>query len=281
MRQYFKGYYFKCVEGDQTIALIPACHRSGKKSAASLQVITNDNAYVIPYAQIRFSRNRFAMKMAKNYFSEKGMYLDVDTKGCRIHGKIKFGPFQNIQYDIMGPFRYVPWMQCRHSVISMCHSVQGKIKINEKQYCFQHGQGYIEGDRGCSFPKEYLWTQAHSGECSVMLSVADIPVLGFHLKGIIAVVMIGGKEYRIATYLGARLVSIQDNMVVIKQGSYQICVKLIAQETQSLRAPVRGNMERIIHESASCKAWYQFSWNNRTLLEFTSDNASFENEWHV
>ena len=38
-----------------------------------------------------------------------------------------------------------------------------------------------------------------------MLSIADIPMMGFHFTGIIGFVLIGEKEYRIATYLGAKV----------------------------------------------------------------------------
>ena len=60
-----------------------------------------------------------------------------------------------------------------------------------------------------------------------MLSVADIPMAGIHFTGIIGVVLWRGKEYRIATYLGARVVKIQDKMVWVKQGSLELDVRLL------------------------------------------------------
>ena len=60
-----------------------------------------------------------------------------------------------------------------------------------------------------------------------MLSVADIPMMGAHFTGIIGVVLWRGKEYRIATYLGARVVKIQDKMVWVKQGSLELDVRLL------------------------------------------------------
>lgn len=277
MRQYFKGYYFKCRAENKTVAIIPALHNDGKESSASLQIITNDNAYIIPYSKIRFSDDKFKIKIGQNYFSEKGISLDVDSKECSIHGKLKFGRLQKIKYNIMGPFQYIP-LQCKHSIISMRHTVTGKISINDNDYIFNNGIGYIEGDRGCSFPKEYIWTQCHFPKGSIMLSVADIPLLGFSFKGVIGIIMIAGKEIRFATYLGAEVVSISDDTVVIKQGKYTISAKLLETSYQKLNAPVNGKMLRVIHESASCKAWYQLTCNNKTLLEFTSQNASFEYE---
>lgn len=179
----------------------------------------------------------------------------------------------------MGPFQFVPFMQCRHSVFSMKHQVNGQITINGQIYKFQNGIGYIEGDRGYSFPKQYIWTQCCFNDGSLMLSVADIPLFGFHFTGIIGIILLGGKEYRIATYLGATVKHIGNNSVIVKQGKYTLTAKLIEKNSYPLYAPENGKMSRTIHESASCKAYYRFSDNGKVLCEFTSDMASFEYEF--
>lgn len=86
------------------------------------------------------------------------------------------------------------------------------------QLCFRNAWGYWEGDSGRSFPKEYIWTQCFFPGGALMLSVADIPIAGIRFTGIIGVVLWQGKEYRIATYLGARVVKIENKMVRVKQG---------------------------------------------------------------
>ena len=112
-----------------------------------------------------------------------------------------------------------------------------------------------------------------------MLSVADIPLSGLHFTGIIGVVLSGGKEYRIATYLGAKIRHIGDNIVTVSQGGYELTAKLIKKKTQPLYAPINGAMNRIIHESASCTAYYKFYCKDKLICEFTSDRASFEFEY--
>ena len=49
---------------------------------------------------------------------------------------------------------FIPFMECRHSVWSMRHLVNGELSVNGKRYSFQNALGYWEGDRGSSFPKE-------------------------------------------------------------------------------------------------------------------------------
>lgn len=45
---WFRGWYFKCSANDQTIAFIPAYHRSIRRETASLQIITDDTAFNNP-----------------------------------------------------------------------------------------------------------------------------------------------------------------------------------------------------------------------------------------
>ena len=112
-----------------------------------------------------------------------------------------------------------------------------------------------------------------------MLSVADIPLFGTHFTGIIGVVLLNGKEYRIATYLGARVKSIEKNGVTVRQGQFELSAEMLEDNAQPLFAPINGSMCRTIHESASCKAYYRFSYKDSVLCEFTGDKAGFEFEY--
>lgn len=276
---YFKGWYFKCSANNTTIAFIPAYHCSNRKKTASLQIITDDAVFNIPFSSLEYSEKPLCVNLGKCVFSENGIKLNIKNDDLKITGELRFCRISPIRYNIMGPFHFVPFMQCRHSVYSMSHFVDGKITINSQQLNFQNGIGYIEGDSGRSFPNRYIWTQCCFENGSLMLSVADIPLLGFHFTGTIGVVLLGGKEYRIATYLGARLKHTGKNTVTVKQGAYEFTAKLIKKNAQPLYAPANGAMNRIIRESASCKAYYKFSHSGKPLCEFTSDMASFEFEY--
>ena len=278
-KDYFKGWYFKCSNENKTIAFIPAFHQSNHEKTASLQIITDDTAFNIPFQFLQYRENQLAIKIGENIFSKEGIRLQIKNNDLSANGALHFHDLFPIQYDIMGPFKFVPLMQCRHSVYSMRHRINGQIIVNGQQYVFQNGIGYIEGDCGNSFPKEYIWTQCHFNNGSLMLSVADIPMFGFHFTGIIGVLLLNGKEHRIATYLGAKVKHMGKDSITVKQGDFQLTARLLWKNSQPLAAPSHGLMNRTIHESASCKAYYQFSYNNEILCEFTSDRASFEYEY--
>lgn len=276
---YFQGWYFKCSNGDKTIAFIPAYHSSENVTSASLQVITDDEVYNIPFQKLEYTTKPLSVKIGDCVFSEKGITLHFQSNECKLEGQLRFQSLSPIAYDIMGPFALVPFMQCRHSVFSMSHRIDGHINLNDKSIDFDNGIGYIEGDRGYSFPKRYIWTQCCFENGSLMLSVADIPVLGFRFTGIIGVVLLSGREHRIATYLGAKVKPISENVVTVKQGEYELTAELMQKNAHPLFAPKNGDMNRTIHESASCTAHYRFLYKKKVLCDFVSEIASFEFEY--
>ncbi len=278
-KDYFKGWYFKCCTENKTIAFIPTFHYENHTETASLQIITNDGAFNVPFNFLKYHEKPLSVKLCNCIFSEKGVKLHVRTNNLTAYGTLKFSRLSPIRYDIMGPFQFVPFMQCRHSVFSMKHRIDGQLTINEQQYIFKNGIGYIEGDCGVSFPNRYIWTHAAFSQGSIMLSVADIPILGLHFTGIIGIVLQNGREYRIATYLGAKVKHISNDTVIVKQGDYQLIAKLLEKNAHPLSAPDNGRMCRTIYESVSCKAYYKFSCKGKIFCELISDMASFEFEY--
>ncbi len=275
----FYGWYLKCQSDAQTLAVIPAIHSAGRKRTCSIQIITDNDAWTVRFTADVFQRIKGNIFIGENQFGKEGIRLAIHTSQLTIKGKLDFGPLCPLKYDIMGPFALVPFMECRHSVRSMRHSVQGNVCINGQKYSFHNARGYWEGDQGRSFPKEYIWTQCFFPGGCLMLSVADIPMAGIHFTGIIGVILWQGKEYRIATYLGARVVQIQNNMVRVIQGNLELDAQLLETSECPLKAPAKGNMVRTIHESASCRAFYRFCKKGCTLFAFETDRASFEFEY--
>lgn len=285
MTGYFKGWYFKAQNKSQSVALIPAMHRDeNRKKSASIQIITEKGAWCVrfPYEQFKCRGNKPQATIGESRFGQWGLKLNIKTDDITAFGDLDFGQFSPLSYDIMGPFRYVPFMECRHSVWSMTHTVSGQLNINNERYVFDHDVGYVEGDRGRSFPKVYAWTQCNFFDRtagSIMLSVAEIPLATRRFTGIIGVILWQGKPYRIATYLGAKAESIGDGTLVVTQGALKLTARLIKEQDKLLFAPVSGSMARMVRESLSCTAYYLLEENGRKLLEFTTDQASFEYEY--
>ncbi|MFB0920153.1 MAG: tocopherol cyclase family protein [Oscillospiraceae bacterium] len=281
MKNYFEGLYFKQQTEECAIAFIPALHTDKDGRTASLQIVAENKAFSVSYpiASAELKRQEASFAIGNNHFSLDGIHLDVHDEGIDLIGDLKFSALTRPKYDIMGPFRFVPFMECRHSVLSVRHDVSGAIVFNGGRINFEEGTGYIEGDRGRSFPKRYIWSQCLHEDISLMLSAADIPLLGGSFTGIIGIIYFRGQEYRISTYLGARPVFIGRGIAIVRQGDYTFTAQLKAGASELLKAPVRGSMTRRIRESISSCVRYRFSKGNEELFDFTSDCASFEDEY--
>ena len=280
---YFEGWYFKHQNPQgQTLALIPAFHIDGEgHRTASLQVISKDQAWWVECleAQLKVSRQPFQVQIGQSSFDSQGINLHIQQDGLSLCGILRYGPFTVLQSDIMGPFRFFAEMQCSHGIISMGHSLSGTLELNGERLDFSDGIGYIETDRGRSFPSKYLWTQCIWGGLepgSLMLAIATIPLPVGGFTGCICSVFYGGREYRLATYRGVKIEAWSSAGAIIRQGKYRLEVELLNERRQPLRAPVEGRMERIIHESLCAEVRYRFWYGNNLLFQHTDPNASFE-----
>ena len=280
---YFEGWYFKHQNPQgQTLALIPAFHigKEGRRTA-SLQVISKDQAWWLEYpeAHLKVSRQPFQVQIRQSSFGSQGIDLHIRQDNLSLCGSLRYGPFTALRSDIMGPFRFFAGMQCSHGVISMGHSLSGTLKLNGERLDFSDGIGYIETDRGRSFPSRYLWTQCvwdRPKQGSLMLAIAAIPLPVGGFTGCICSVLYCDQEYRLATYRGVKIEAWSSAGAVIRQGKYRLEVELLNERRQALRAPVEGRMERTIHESLCAEVRYRFWCGHNLLFQHTDPNASFE-----
>ena len=112
-----------------------------------------------------------------------------------------------------------------------------------------------------------------------MLSVAEIPLGPVRFTGVIAVIQLEGKEYRLAAYTGAKAVRIRAGEVVVQQGRLQLTAQLLERAGCPLRAPEGGQMTRTIREQVACRARCQLKQDRRILWALESDKASFAYEY--
>ena len=295
MNDYFYGWYFRCQGEEGSIAVIPAVHLSSGKRSCSIQVITQSGSLYreFPVSKLRFDRRRGIMQIGESLFSRKGVCLSFEaavqeSSGCEggdwgsgskrvmVSGSLRFGAFTEPKYDIMGPFAFIPRMECRHAVYSMRHTVNGRLELNDEKIAFQNGLGYMEGDSGASFPDRYIWTQHFLPEGSIMAAAATVPLGRLRFTGTVGLLLTGNKEYRFATYLGASVTRMGDREALIRQGRYSLQIRFLESGGSALKAPDGGKMTRRVREDIACGAEYVLMCGSRTLLHVVTDKAAAE-----
>ena len=285
----FEGWYYKQQANGETLALIV-----GKATdTAFIQVLTSEESFIVPFSLSEYrkgeergkGRGSETVRVGNNVFSSDGIKLDIKRNNITLSGELEFANLTPIKGDIMGPFRFVP-MECSHGVTSMKHDVNGRIILNGKEMNFNKGIGYIETDRGYSFPESYTWVHCNDfrespshgfeGDSSIMVSIAKIPFAGFHFTGCICVVWLDGKEHRLATYRGVKILRYEHGAIELKQGKYHLKVTVNQQAAHSLASPKLGMMNGVIRESVSCPAKFVFTYDGKVIFNGESTCASYE-----
>ncbi len=292
---FFEGWYFKHRHGEKVFALIPGMSiNKHNRKTAFVQVISNDHSTFITYPFREFSVDMQSqtIRVGKNIFSKQGIILDIDTPRFTAKGALLYSGIRELKTNvyapsIMGPFSYLPFMECYHGILSLNHQVNGTLQWNGEEVVFTGDSGYIEKDWGKSFPKNWVWVQCnhfynHPG-ASAMLSIAHIPFLGTHFQGILFVLDLGGnldKQYKLATYYGAKCTRLKacngQIQIRVKQGDLLLDITVKNYNGHELKAPMLGNMERIIKETPACDCHLRLSQNGRIIFEDNGSNAGFE-----
>jgi len=269
-RKYFEGWYFKMVaeDGSSILSVIPGISLSsdGKEQHAFIQLINGVTAqtsyYSFPIEEFSFSKSEFALKIGDNYFSKDMVILNLKDNDSFVSGRIEMS--NQVDYTsglfrtpgIMGWYRFVPFMQCYHGVVSLTHTLKGKLIVDNEILDFNNGKGYIEKDWGSSMPSAWIWMQSNhfnDSNSSFMLSIAHIPWLGKSFTGYLGYFYLNNQIYHFATYRCTKLqLEVADSSLLkikIENGKNTFLLNSWSNNTGMLKAPAEGSMDRRIPES--------------------------------
>lgn len=262
----FEGYYFKHQNQSQTVAFIVGRSEDGP----FVQVIGDFGSEVYWFDSIYMGEE---IIIGDNRFGPNGICVNLPD----ICGQIHYQNTTPLKYNLMGPFSKIP-MQCSHTVISMHHQLTGSLKVKGQTIDFKNGVGYIEGDSGNSFPSWYLWLHANHfhEKISIMAAVAGIPTLGVTWRGCLCSIVHGGKQYRLASFLGARAKIATPHTLLITQGRYTFIAHIQSGQAFDLNAPSDGVMSRIIAETNRATVRFMLYCGERQIFDVQDDLVSFE-----
>lgn len=271
-KNYFEGWYFKMVSADDSsiISVIPgiSLSKNGEEQHAFIQVIDGRTAntffYTFPIEEFSFSKKIFAVQIGDNYFSEDSIIMDIQNDTTSIYGKVYMSDQVKLsknnknkkEIGIMGWYRFVPFMQCYHGVVSLNHNLNGTLIKDNKTYNFNNGVGYIEKDWGKSMPSSWIWMQSNnfsSDKTSFMLSVANVPWMGRSFPGFVGLFLNDSIVQRFGTYTHAKIqIDTSDSgilEIIVSDKRYTYNLEACNNKSGMLKAPVKGSMDRRIAES--------------------------------
>jgi tocopherol cyclase len=292
-RSYFEGWYFKIVNEDETkaFAIIPgiAIDEKGKRQAF-VQVLDGKKR-TASYHKFEFSSftpatDRFEVTIQDNYFSEKRIKINLPE----LSGELLFSgnvPWPNPWYSpgIMGPYSFLPLMECYHGIVSMDHMISGSLVSEGEILNFDRGRGYIEKDWGKSFPSAYVWLQTnHFSQPGISLktSVAKIPYLGYSFVGFITGIWLGDRLIQFTTYnqssLRKSVIDAEKLELVMQNKNYLLEIRTLREPSTALASPILGLMDGRIEESMNAQIEVNLTdrKTGKTILNDVGRNAGLE-----
>ena len=289
-RNYFEGWYCKMVDkaGGEIWSIIFGVSQS-KDAHSFIQVIrgtTGETEYIrFEREAFNYARDRFYVSVDTNILTADYLELDLEGEQFNLKGRVEFRnttpfPVYFRSPGIMGWYRYVPFMECYHGVVSMNHKLKGALKINNRNTEFTGGKGYMEKDWGRSMPTDWVWLQCNhfsdEARASLMISVARIPWIGSHFPGFLSFLLVDGKLYRFATYNRSAIKELElgskQVRIVLENRSHRLTVEAKRKQSGALQAPVKGLMERKIMESLDAQITVKLETRAGATL-FSSDGG--------
>jgi hypothetical protein len=265
---YFEGWYFKVVNASETkaYAFIPGIALDEAGNRQSFIQVLDGKKRLSHYHKFDIhsfvaAPGAFTIAIGDNHFSHDSINLNVPGLKGILHFKdgIRW-PSHWYSPGIMGPFSFVPFMECYHGIVSMDHAVFGRLEIEDEIIDFDNGRGYIEKDWGRSFPSAYVWMQSNhftAPGISLKASVAKIPWIGKSFTGFIAGLWVNDRLLQFTTYnwSSVRKLSIDSSRIELILANTKHSLEIIVSRdaATSLASPIRGFMNGRIEESMTSR----------------------------
>lgn len=294
-RNYFEGWYFKHVSKDlrYVYSFIPGISLSEDDPHSFIQVIngvTGNTSYLTyPVNEFKWDRNKLHLKVGNSIFTDTFIDLNLENEDIKVSGRLEYRnivkyPKTLSSPGIMGWYSYVPFMECKHGIVSVNHDISGSLTINNETIDLNEGKGYIEKDWGSSFPEAWIWIQSNNfknTDTSFTFSVAKIPWLGKYFPGFISFIYFDKRFFLFSSYNNSSLTGINyDGKTInftLKNNNSKLKVTAVKNRSGELLAPVSGKMSRRIKESIDSSVTISlFDKQNNLIYNDSAQRAGLE-----
>ncbi|MDX1994146.1 MAG: tocopherol cyclase family protein [bacterium] len=302
---FFEGWYFKMVSADenQRYAIIPGVFITENGASSTSDSVGQNHAFIqvldgmtghatyhtFPVEAFRASEEVFEVSVGDNHFSANSISLNLEDEQISLCGELRFHdgtpwPVTLSAPGVMGPYAWLPFMECYHGVVSFDHRLEGALQINGQRIDFGGGRGYLEKDWGQAFPSAYVWQQTNHfdtpGTC-LTASIAMVPSVGRTFRGFTVGFYHYRRLYRFSTYTGAvtEQLRITDDHVFWNIRDRRYRLEMISERASGglLLAPIRTEMHKRVDETLKAAVHVRLLTTDGTLVfEGTGRNAGLE-----
>lgn len=270
-KSFFQIWYFKQQCKDFVIAFIPGVvmSKDGEKKAFIKVYYKQENIYLeYPFEDFSFKDGK--IKIAENEFSESEIKIDLSSEKVKIKGRILFSRIISIKNKQLSCLKIINPTKSTSEIISIRHYLNGTLTINNSSVNFIDGIGYIESIFGKKISKDIIWLQCSDKyNYSIRISIQPINKMGRKFLSCLALIYYNGREYKFSTLRGCRIITYNNENLIIKQGSHYLNIAF--NEKEQLET-VQNKREITLCGKASVL----FKIRKKTIFQYNSDKCSYK-----
>lgn len=282
-KNYFENWYFRLVdEGkEHALGILVGKSEGLKVSEAFIQVMgeTAEDNVCITYPTSKAIVTGKGIQIEENSFDAQSLRLDIHNESFKLKGEIIFNHHKEVKQSfwvpgLMGPFKYMPFLESYHEVISLENTLMGSLVLNDKRLSFNEGKGYIEKDWGKTFPRVWLWAQCNhfkKQNMALMVGIARMPVFfDYHTSFAIPIFYEDQLEI-FSNYNGGHIAKLYRYKgyvhLIVTQKSKILDIKIYGSDEVSCITSRSSHMIRDVYACDNAKIEIKMMQNNMLLFE--------------
>lgn len=279
----FENWYFKLVDGnkEKTLDILIEMHSTKQGKEAYIQVMGNAIHEVIcvhyPIESIRSEETE--IQIGENVLGLEQITLNIKKEDFHLKGELILSHHKQLKQSLwvpglMGPYKYLPFLESYHEVLSLEHTLMGSLWINENKIVFDEGKGYIEKDWGKATPNVWLWAQCNHfkrKDVALMIGVARLPIFFDYYTCFSIPIYYKDRVEIFSNYNGGHLSKLYRYKgyvhLIITQKSKILDIKIYGSDENSCTASKSSHMIRDVYACDTAKIEVLITENGQTVFE--------------
>ena len=279
----FENWYFKLVDikKENTLGILVGIHKRQQGDEAFVQVIGNriSENICIHYPLEAVKSKETEIQIGESLLGLQQITLNIQKEGFKLRGELILSNHKQLKQSLwipglMGPYKYLPFLESYHEVISLQHTLMGSLWLNEKQIVFNEGKGYIEKDWGRAFPNVWLWAQCNHfkrQDVALMIGVARLPIF-FNYYTCFAIPIYYKDQVEIfSNYNGGHLAKLYRYKgyvhLIVTQKNKILDIKIYGSDKVSCVTSRSSHMIRDVYACDTAKIELLITENGKTVFE--------------
>ena len=279
----FENWYFKLVDEkkEQTLGLLIEIQSTKQGKEVTIQVVGNvvHEEICVHYPLESVKSRETEIQIEDNVLGLEQITLNIKKENFHLKGELILNHHKRLTPSfwtpgLMGPYKYLPFLESYHEVISLDHTLMGSLWLNGNKIVFDEGKGYIEKSWGKTTPNVWLWAQCNqfkNKDVALMIGVARLPIF-FDYYTCFAIPIYYKDQLEIfSNYKGGHLSKLYRYKeyvhLIITQKNKVLDIKIYGSGEKSCTASKSSHMIRDVYACDTAKIEVLITENGQTVFE--------------